>query len=236
MISENYADWFKKSINCNICTQYIYGKNDEVKKGFICNYNISKYKENEIDSPVRPQAGCIDIDWFDKEKRILLLGLNPRDGYKEHEALYEIYDQIIASKVLTKELMKSIQAIVDNYWVLKMLKSEIQKNIFPGTAFAYSNQILCRTKPEASEIKETDGIKEVYEKCFKERISELIKIIKPTKIIAVGKRWRIYFENEMSKYFSQDKFICACHPAYGRGKETLEQIKKYCLENQSSSK
>lgn len=230
---EDYGKWFLDTIQCNndSCKKFCKLDNGErEQKKILCNYNMSNYKINISDSPVRPQAGYIDANWFDKENRILLLGLNPRGGYERDNGLYEVYDQIITTERLTIEQMSSIQKQVDDYWVLTLLKTEIEKMYPPVTAFAYTNQILCRTKPEANKINVRDGIEEVYKICFESRVFELIKITNPTKIIAVGQKWQKYFLANMNeKMFPPDKFICACHPTYGRKKKTLAQIKS-CLE------
>ncbi len=222
MSFSDYEKWFLKTIQCQslFCKEYLYHN-----YGFICNYNISKYKENEYNSPVRPQAGYIDEEWFNKKTRILILGLNPRDGYKSHDELYRIYDQIIENQKLTIDNLKKIQEIVDDYWVLTLLKEGI-KEMFPYAAFGYTNQLLCRTNPEASKINLKQGIGDVYKECFSKNVFELVKITCPTKIIAVGKKWEEYFNGVMKEIdYPPNNFICAYHPSYGRKKKALAQIK-----------
>lgn len=229
MSFSDYEKWFLESIQCQsaFCKAYEYKDG-----GFICNYNLSRYKEGEDNRPVRPQAGYIDEEWFNKKTRILILGLNPRDGYKSHDELYRIYDQIIENQTLTIDDLKKIRKIVDDYWVLTLIKDDIRETMFPDAAFGYTNQILCRTNPEASKIKLKQGIEDVYIKCFSKNVFELVKITCPTNIIAVGKKWEKYFNSVMKeKEYPPSKYICACHPSYGRKKKALAQIKDILKES-----
>jgi hypothetical protein len=241
---EDYGKWFLDAIQCSNdpCRKFCKEDNDtDDQNTFLCNFNISNCKIENSDYPVRPQAGAIDLSWFDEKedmKRVLILGMNPGKGYNEDNQLYEIYDDVIANEGLTADHIRKIKHMVEGYDVFRLLKKGgiekiLEKKFGDGTklAFAYANQILCRTKPEASDIKQRDSIKEVYKECFENRLSKLIERIRPTLIISLGKTWIEYFKECMKPFNSYSgKYITACHPAHRRQPQSLMEIESHLQE------
>lgn len=235
-----YTEWFVKCIKCEVCKDFVYSKNDGRKKGFICNDNIVKDRNNRGIYPIRPQAGCVDRQkWFKDPNviRILLLGMNPRGGYgdnnrnknkDEDPELYKIYNDIINnhdSKNVVSENMGKIMGQVA-YYNPTVLQSEIAK-IFSEekkkeVSFAYANQILCRTIPEAGKISGKASFPDVYQNCFDNRIKHLLETLSPDYVIALGITWKWQFD----KYFQDDlKYMIVRHPSHGGKNEALRQIK-----------
>ena len=229
----DYVDWFAGCIKCDVCKDFIYGKNDRRRKGFICNDNIDKERLGKRSYPIKPQAGYIDGDWFDSSSnviRILFLGQNPRDGYKEDDPLYQIYDDIIHgsdSKETIREITCAIKEQVKAYNPTSLLQPGISEIFSPKKiVFAYANQILCRTKPEASRISKMVSFENVYGNCFNHNIKPLIKIINPDYIIALGTTWEWQFKI----YYTENNYRIVRHPSHGGKTKALEQIKVF-VEN-----
>jgi hypothetical protein len=242
----DYADWFVECIKCDICKEFVLGKGE----GFVCNDNIEKRKIEQDEYPIRPQAGCIDKErWFkdqDDTIRILLLGMNPRGGYGDNArnknkdkdtGLYEIYDEILKSsnrRNMISEKICKLEERVGDYKptsieceIQKIFKEEKNKDV----VFAYANQILCRTKPEAGKLSKISTFKDVYRNCFTNHIKSLIAQINPHFIIAMGITWEKQFEeqfNNLASNYPKHSFVAIHHPGYPKNKSlALKRLREF---------
>jgi hypothetical protein len=240
MSFEKYSEWFVDAIKCNHCKDYRYrGQEDQTtSKGFICNGVIDDYKQEGHKYLIRPQAGGIDINWFNQrnnnEIRILLLGMNPGKGYESHDDLYETYEEILNHSnipQITEEQITNIWKQVSDFKIFDKATKIIPKyNKNKSNLFACANQLLCRSNPEAGKIRIKDGIKEAYKKCFDKNISKLINILNPDLIIAMGISWRSYFEDN-TKNIINKKCLIVHHPSRGVNARKAEETIKIFFEN-----
>ena len=241
VLLSNYLDWYVKCIRCDACREFTSEKRIGRAKGFVCNNNIYVQNISEGPYPIRPQAGYIDKEWFDhdgKTIRILLLGQNPRGGYKEKDPLlYKMYDETCNASDPPNLLEKKMADIKEHFMeynppgLIKHIKETIDKRLKNSkVAFAYANQILCRTEPEAKGIYKMAVFQNVYSLCFVYNIKVLIRDIAPKLIIALGITWDVQF----SKHFSDQenmKVTIAHHPSHGWKCQSENKIGAFINEN-----
>ena len=230
MSFDDYAKWFVNVIQCKSCVDYRYCEKDN--KGCVCNSIIDGCNQPGDIYPIRPQAGCIDTEWFDQrskdEIRILLLGMNPGKGYKADDPLYEIYEEILNQSSIaqmTKEHICKIGEQVLDYKVFDAAITIIKNNMMSKNKliFACSNQVLCRSNPEAGNITKKAGIEKVYKKCFETHTSELISIVNPDLIIAMGIKWQRYFDDKIKSVFNKNNALIVYHPSRPKNRKIAEK-------------
>lgn len=242
MSFKEYSKWFVEAIECDKCgKKYLLGNIDGRRKGFLCNDNIDEERKDKPQYPIRPQAGYIDKEWFDNNNasQVLLLGQNPGGGYNNDDDLYSIYEEIVHASDKEEKIregmykQKGIKGQITkgykpNYYVLEDIKEYLNNKV----VFAYANQILCRTKPEAGGIRNRALFNDVYKKCFNTNIQPLIKKIHPKFIITLGWDKDSPFDAQLLKYFCHDfiKHVSVPHPSR-RKIEALNQIKIFIRDN-----
>jgi hypothetical protein len=231
MSFDDYAKWFVNVIQCKSCIDYRYCEKNN--KGCVCNSIIDGCNQPGEIYPIRPQAGYINSEWFNEprnknEIRILLLGMNPGKGYKADNSLYEIYEEILNQSnipQMTKEHINKIGEQVLDYKVFDAAIAIIKNNMMSKNKliFACSNQVLCRSNPEAGKITKKAGIEKVYKKCFETHTSELINIVSPDLIIAMGTSWGNYFDDNISSVFDKNKYLIVHHPSRPNNRKIAEK-------------
>lgn len=172
----------------------------ECKGTCIINGNIDKVRALATDGThlILPQAGAVDPNWFEEDEerrfRILILGLNPHGGNKPDWPLYEGEYKFVAQAeqpaIELKKRIESIRGLVGNYKTMRDFADEISQilaQIGKRSAFAYSNQILCRTRPEAGEL-DSAKVEPVYRICFSTRLIPLISVLVPDLVLVMGLR------------------------------------------------
>lgn len=86
--------------------------------------------------------------------------------------------------------MQSIRYLVGQYKTLRDFTEKITQILMQlgkRSAFAYANQVLCRTIPEAGDLTSIE-LESVYRACFSERMIPLLSILRPDCVLVMG--WR----------------------------------------------
>lgn len=182
----DYADWVRQTCACNSCVV-------DALRSVHClvNRNINAAFES------MPQSGYLGLDYQTSVHRVLVLGKNPAggpDGDLNNDA--EHYPKLlrISDTVSLKEESGPLQRLYNNWKPLKSLNLEKRVGLKPSE-IVYANQILCRSdnhKPNINRglIGENrwQDVRSIYISCYQNRLLELIRILEPHHIIALGKK------------------------------------------------